>query len=388
MTTSRRQTHKLGDRRVQQTQERRPWRTVLIMLVLLAAVLTLFIVWRLIRSVGSASEIRVSVLPCTASSDVTPFGDNVLTYDGRSIHCLSTGGGIRWSVPVGSGAHFSCSDSQVVAWTDNQVFIFDRSGHTTYNETFREQIQFARIGSRYCAVVKGGDTTPTLLVKNLDGTAVDEETDGYSGMLLLDMGFYGEADRYLWTMAIDVYSTAINTVMNTFEVGRMNTGAVNLGKFLAYKVLYENGRLRCFTTQQMYTYDYKAVQDLSASRLVYGWRMIDSYVPERGNGVMLMAREPTDESATTLIQELRVLTGSTDRRYTVPSACVGAGIRGRYIYAISRDYCYRADMDAGRFTGFSIPLPQGQSVTELLGLTTSCAIVASGDSVYSVTLPR
>ena len=388
MTSTGRRPHKLGGARPQADTRRDQMRRALRWIALILVAIVVVFAVRALRSVGSASEIRVVRLPCTSRQDVTPFGDNILYYDSTSIHCLSAGGGIRWSVPVGVSAHFSCSASQVVAWTDNQVYIFDRSGHTTYNETFREPIQFVRIGANYCAMVVGDDTEPQLLVKNLDGTQVDQETDAYSGMLLLDMGFYGENDQYLWTMAMDVYSTAINTVLNTFQVGKMNTGVVDLGEFLAYKALYENGRLRVFTTQQMYTYDYKAVQDISATQLVHGWRLIDYTVPERGNGAMLLAPVNQIGSGSSSIQELRVLTGGTDRRYTIPSACVGAGIRGRNIYGISRQYCYRADVDAGRFTGFSIPLPQGENVTELLGFAGSSAVIAAGDTVYSITLPR
>ena len=388
MSNTGRRAHKLGGARQPVDTRRQRLGRFLRWAALIAAVIAAFFVVRGLRSVGSASEIRAVRLPCSATQDVTPFGDNILYYDGTSIHCLSAGGGIRWSVPVGVGAHFTCSASQVAAWTDNQIYIFDRSGHTTYNETYREPIQFARIGASYCAMVVGEDTEPQLLVKNLDGTQVDQETEAYSGMLMLDMGFYGENDQYLWTMAMDVYSTAINTVLNTFQVGKMNTGVVDLGEFLAYKALYENGRLRVFTTQQMYTYDYKAVQDISSTRLVHGWRLIDFTVPERGNGSMLLAPVNQIGTGSASIQELRVLTGNTDRRYTIPSACVGAGIRGKNIYAISRDYCYRADVDAGRFTGFHIPLPQDERVTELLGFTSSHAVIASGDTVYSITLPR
>ncbi|MBR6029324.1 MAG: hypothetical protein IKP40_09560 [Clostridia bacterium] len=372
----------------QQSPRRRLVLTLLRWLALIAAVAAVIWIVRGLRTMGSASEVRVSKLPCGATQDVTPFGDNILYYDGTSIHCLTAGGGIRWSVPVGLGAHFSCSTSQVVAWTDNQVYIFDRSGHTTYNETFREPIQFARIGSRYCAMAVGEDTEPQLLVKNLDGTQVDQESDAYSGMLLLDIGFYGEADQYLWTMAMDVYSTAINTVLNTYQVGKMTTGVQDLGSFLAYKVLYENGRLRVFTTQYMYTYDYKAVQDISSTQLVHGWRLIDYTVPDRGNGSMLLAPTSQIGVSSMSIQELRLLSGSGERRYTIPSACVGAGIIGRNIYGISRQYCYRADVDSGRFTAFSLSLPQGSTITELLGFTTSHAIVAAGDDVYTVSLPR
>ena len=93
----------------------------------------------------------------------------------------------------------------------------------------------------------------------------------------------------MWTLALDVFGTAPNTVLNTFQVGKMNTGAISLGEAMTYKVLYENTRLRVFSTQQVYTYDYKCVQDTNATMLVYGWKLIDYEIPDRGRAKLLLA---------------------------------------------------------------------------------------------------
>ena len=370
-------------------QETRPsrWRQMRNWLIVIAVVALAVTVFRAVRSQREVTEIEAVAMPCTADQNVTPFGDSVLYYDGASIHCLAGGGGIRWSFPVGTGASFAASDTHMVVWSGTQLFIVDRNGRPSYNENMNGQVQFARVGSKYAAVVVGGDTEPDLLIKNLDGTQVDEESEAYTGMLLLDVGFYGEADQYMWTLALDVYGTAINTVMNTFQVGKMNTGVVDLGEFLAYKVLFEDNKLRVFTTQQMYTYDYKAVQDMGATQLVYGWQLIDYDVPARGSAPMLLAA--TKQLAEGSLTELRVLTGTQDRRYTLPSACIGAGVQGRNIYAVSKNYLYRADIDRQRFFGYALPIPESKQVTKLIGLTSNGrAIVACGQEVYSVQLPK
>ena len=357
-------------------------------IILILIVITVFTVFRLLRGVGQTNEISSTVMPCYARQDVTPFGDNVLYYDGASIHCLSGTGAIRWSYPVGSGATFYAQNNHLVAWVGSQLFIVDKNGRPTYNESMGEQIQFARVGENYAAVVVGDDTASTLVVKDLQGIQVDEETEAFSGMLLLDVGFYGTKGEYMWTLAIDVYGTAANTVMNTFQVGKMNTGEVSLGEPLTYKVLYDNGNLRVFTTQQMYTYDYKAVQDAEGTMLVYGWKLIDHYTPERGSISMLLA--PTSQTGSSQsITELRVLSGTMDRRYTLPGACVGAAVQGKNIYAFSGSYLYRADVDSQRFYGYALPLPDGIRADGFLGLTTSGrALLTCGETVYSVSLPQ
>ena len=356
-------------------------------LLLCLAVLVFFGI-RTLHRMGQRREVSVVALPCLVDQNVTPFGHSALYYDGTSIHCLNESGGIRWSYAVGMGARFACSDTAIVVWSGTQLFVLDANGHPTYNENMSGEVQFARIGSRYCAAVVGDDTQPDLVVKTMDGTPVDEEYEAFSGMILLDVGFYGEQDQYMWTLAMDVYGTAINSVLNTFQVGKMNTGIADLGEFLAYKVLFENNQLRVFTTQQLYTYDYKAVRDMTASRLVYGWQYIDATVPERGNASILLA--PNSQITGNLrLTELRVLSGSEDRRFTLPSDCVGAVLFDSRICAVSDDYLYLSTSDAAQFETFALSLPDGRQATTLLGITRGgYLLVGSGDQMFSVSVPH
>lgn len=372
----------------QQANDLRRRRQVRNWIILVAVIALVFAGLRLLQGVGKTSEITAVTMPCYASQDVTVFGDSVLYYDGASIHCLSATGAVKWSFPVGSGATFSVSNDHMVVWVGSQLFIVDQNGRPSYNENMGDDIQFARVGESYAAVVIGDDTAPDLVIKDLQGSQVDEETEAFSGMLLLDVGFYGDKGQYMWTLAMDVYGTAINTVMNTFQVGKMNTGQVSLGENLAYKVLFEDNKLRVFTTQQMYTYDYKAVQDVNSTMLVYGWKLINHYIPSRGSASMLLA-PIAQASGDSSITELRILSGTLDRRYTLPSACVGAAVQGKNLYAFSDTYLYRTDVDSQRFYGYALPLPQGTTADGFIGLTSNGqALLTNGETVYSVSLPQ
>ena len=337
---------------------------------------------------GSSRESGGVRLPCYANQNVTPFGENVLYYDGVNLHCLSSTGTIRWSFPAGAGASFSAGPRHVALWNGMQMYLVDQNGNSTYNESMEGQVQFVRVGERYCAVVVGNDTEPKLIVKDLQGAQIDVEQEAYSGLMILDTGFFGDQGDYLWTLSLDVFGTAPNTILNTFQVGKMNTGEVSLGEALAYKVVYENARLRVFNTQQCYTYDYKCVQDTNATMLVYGWKLIDYEIPDRGQAKMLLA--PTSQTGSTqTITELRVLEGDRDKRYTLPTECVGASIWRGNIYTFSAEYLYRADVNSQRFFTSGMPLPANAKVTAFFGITADGrALVAAGDSVYSVGLPH
>jgi hypothetical protein len=103
---------------------------------------------------------------------------------------------------------------------------------------------------------------------------------------------------------------------------------------------------------------------------------------------MLMA--PTSQtSSTQVISELRVLEGASDKRYTLPASCVGAGMYQGNIYAVSGDYIYRADINSQKFFGYPLPLPEGKTVTAYMGITEDGRmLLASGESMYSLSLPQ
>ena len=359
----------------------RSW--IILVSVVLAVVLGIHFLGRY----GKGKEIGMSKLPCYSNQNVTPFRDGLVYYDGASIHHLSSAGTIRWSFPAGSDVKFAVGPAHLAIWSGTQLFLVDKDGKATYNESMESKVQFARVGERYVAVVVGEDTEPKLIVKDLKGTQVDME-DAFSSLMLLDAGFYGEQGEYLWTLALDVFGTAPNTVMNTFQVGKMNYKEVSLGECLTYKVIYENARLRVFTTQQVYTYDYQGTPESNSTMLVYGWKLIDAEVPERGRAKMLLA--PTSQtSSTQLISELRVLEGMNDKRYTLPTTCVGASIYRGNIYAISSDYIYRADVNSTKFFGYQIPAPEGVSVTAFYGITDDGRmLLASGEAMFSMALPE
>lgn len=357
-------------------------------MILIAVVLLIIGAVNLVNYLTRTSTVSALSLPCYADQDVTVFQDGVLYYDGASIHFVNAGGGIEWSYPVGDGATFSVSEDHLVIWAGTQLFIVDAKGRPSYNESMEAPIQFARIGKKYAAIVTGDDLKATLTVRDLQGTQVDTEPEAYDGMLILDCGFYGSNNEYLWTLAYDVYNPAIATIMHTYQVGQMNTGEVNLGEHLAYKVVYADNRLNVFTTQQMYIYDYKGVQNVNDTMLVYGWKYLDHAAPEHGATQFLLA--PTAQ--TSLVQsitELRVFSSTLDRRYTLPSACVGAAIDKGRLYAFSDTFLYAGSVSSQRFYAHDMNLPDDHAVTGFAGLTNNgYAIVISNNEVFSVSLPR
>ena len=334
---------------------------------------------------GSSKSVSAVRLRCLASQDVTPFGSDILYYDGMTLYCLRSNGYEKWSYPLGENASFSCSDSVVAAWMGTQLHIVDKDGRTTYNENLPNAIQFVRVGTKYVAVVIGADTSPTLIVKDMQGTTMDQETSAYQDAIILDLGFFSDGE-YLWTTSMDVYGSVPDTRLHTFRVHVSNSGGISLGDNLVYSVVYAGAKLNVISTRQLRQYDYRGTQDQSGTVLVYGWQLMDA-VPS-GSEAMLLFKPAKAADTMGRINQLRLIWGKTDRRYALPCACVGAGLYNKRIYAFADDMVYRADLGSRRFTPISIGhLLNGQTVTGFLGiLKDGTALRSCMYEVYAVSL--
>ena len=362
------------------------WKSIMILAGILLGLIGVVVLLVSLFAYRPVTRVTAYRLPCEYNDSIKPFGDSVLYYDGVSIHCMSSTGAVRWSFQLGSGAGFDATGDVVAAWAGNTIYIIDQNGNSSYNDNLGEPIQFARAGKQYVAAVIGEDTSPRLVVKDHLGAHMDEEGDAYANLLILDVGFYGQNGEYMWTLALDVFGTAANTILNTFEVGKMNTGEVSLGNSITYAVLFEDGVLRVINTRKMLSFNYRGAEDPTASVLVYGWRLIGREIPEKGNALMLFA--PTAQTESDFdIRELRMISGKVDRRYSLPDTCIGAAVWDRNIYAVSGSTLYRAAMDDNRFTDYKLPLVK--PATRYIGvLSNGNAIVACDNEVYVLTLPQ
>jgi len=366
----------------QPMEKNRRW-VVLAGLVLLAVLIVLAVRGAFGGSRRGVSAVR---LRCGASQDVTPFGSEVLYYDGITLYCLRSNGYEHWSYPLGENAYFTCSDSVVAAWSGTQLHIVDKNGNATYNENLSDAIQFARVGSKYVAVVMGADTSPTLEVKDMQGTTVDREATAYQDKILLDLGFFSDGE-YLWTTSLDIYGSVPDTTLHTFRVKVSTSGGISLGENLVYSVIYAGTQLNVVSTRQLRQYDYRGTQNTAGTVLVYGWQLIDATVS--GNNAMLLFTPSKSADYMGRFSQLRLVWGKTDKRYSLPESCVGAGLYNRRLYAFSDDMIYQSEINSRRFSPISLSgALGGQEVTKFLGiLKNGVALVACQNEVFTVTLP-
>ena len=109
-------------------------------IILVSVVLAVVLGIHFLRGYGKGKEIGVARLPCYSNQSVTPFRDGLVYYDGASIHHLSSGGTIRWSFPAGSDINFSTGPTHLAMWSGRQLFLIDRNGNATYNESLEGEV--------------------------------------------------------------------------------------------------------------------------------------------------------------------------------------------------------------------------------------------------------
>lgn len=324
-------------------------------------------------------------LGCTDNGSMKLFGNRMLYYDGSSLYCITSSGAEAWRFDIGADAWYDCSDTDIAIWRGSSLFVLNAKGESTYSDSLGEPIQFARIGQQYVGAVIGNTTSPRLVVKDLTGAHMDEESDAYQGLIMMDIGFYGNKGQYMWTLATDVFGTSANTILNTYEVGKTSATAISLGSNIPYSVVYDSSLLNVITTRKIRVFNDKHTEDTAAAKLVYGWTYLCHESGKHGTAY-LFAPEPQTNSGNYRIEELRYLLGDTDRRLSLPETCCGAALYGGSAYAFSSRTLYAAKQNDIRFQAYE--LPAELNITSLIGfLKDGKAVAACNEDLYVLTLP-
>lgn len=348
--------------------------------LLAVAVIIVLLVWSVGSNSSSGMTGRASRLGALPGQSVTPFGEDVLYYDGTMLQCVSDTGSTRWNFQVGANAGFSAANQRVVAWSANQLYALNARGQNTYNNRMNSEIQFARVGKGYIAAFVGASDTGTVYVIDNDGASVDAIT--VQDMTLLDMGFFNVGDsEYLWVLGIETSGTVISTILQTYQPGRLVLGNTTLGEQLVYEVYYANDHLYVVDTRKIRAYDYRITRDQNVSDvLIYGWYLEDTRKVGNTTYQLLVPASTDAEGMTTL----RLMYGSTDRVMHLPAGCIGAALGTKSVYAFSSTHVYRCRYGEQTFTAYTMPV----QISQVLGmLQDDKVIVASGSETYVIELP-
>ena len=356
------------------------------------AALTLVMIMALVLGYalgGSGREAigRTTRIGATLSQNIMPFGDNVIFYDGTTLHCVAAAGGNLWSYQIGTNADYDATQEKIVAWSGNDLYILNSRGRLIYNNKMSDAVQFASAGSGYVAVYVGEEDNGVISVINEAGQIVDNVT--ISNQTLLDIGFFktvttssAQEQELMWVLGLDTTGTVISTELQTFQPGKLSTGRSSLGENIAYKVYSVSGELEVVTTRQIMHYNYRVLEQ-SNPTLIYGYTVEDV---KTNNGVTYQLLIPAQESREGVhINNVRLMYGNVDRVMHLPSECLAAALGTHSVYAFSANAVYVCKFGETNFTAHAMPI----NVTAVLGMITdNRAVIASGSEIYVVELPR
>ncbi len=350
------------------------------------AVVLLFAVFHVFDQNGRTGIGRVTKIAATITQNITPFGDQILFYDGTTIHCVSPSGANVWSYQIGTNADYDVGENKIVAWSGNELYIISSNGRLVYNNKMSDSIQFASAGKGYVAAFIGSASKGVVTVINGEGRVVDNIT--VDSQTLLDIGFFEasattstQTTEYMWMLGLDTSGTVISTQLQTFQPGRLSTGKTSLGDYIAYKIFDINGILNIVTTREILHYTYRAVES-SESTLIYGYTLRD--VRRNGNTVYQLLIPSNELSGGMTVSNVRLMYGNVNRVIHLPGKCISALLGTRCIYSFSQDTVYACRFDDTSFTAYPLDIP----VTNVLGMISdNRAVVASGSAIYIVELP-
>ncbi len=333
-------------------------------------------------SVGSVTRIAASL-----SQNVIPFGDHVIFYDGTTLHCLAANGNNEWSYQIGASANYDATQDRIVAWSGNDLYIFNGKGRLIYNNKMSDTIQFASAGQEFVAVFVGDADNGVVSVINAAGQTVDNIT--VENQTLLDIGFFNavtsssaQETELMWMLGLDTTGSVISTELQTFQPGKLSTGKSALGEHIAYMIYDTNGMLNVVDTREISHYNYRVLEE-QASTLIYGYTMAD--VKENGNVSYQLLVPAQDQSEGNGIRYVRLMAGNVDRVINLPTTCIDATLGTHSVYAFAGNTLYTCKFGETTFVAHAMPI----HVTAVMGmLTDNRALVASGSEIYVVELPQ
>ncbi len=339
-----------------------------------------FIIARRITSTRSGAAGAYTLLPCNSSQAIQPLGDSVIYSDGTHLHALNASGRQRWNYMIGAGFSFDANPSGVAAWAGNSLSLLDSgTGASLFSGSMNEPVISAVMGETYAAVLIGADEqNSTLVIMEHGGREIDEIV--LPDVTVLQYGFFNNGNM-LWIMSLDTEGTVPMSQLTTYRPGRMQSGNITDSEQVIYQAMFRSPNVYTVGTTYARVYDYTGVEDTSRRKLVYGWYLMDG-----GTGSdALMAFAPMLEASTgTTVSDVRMISGDTDRTVRMPFPCYALAVRGDRVYGFSTQYIQYYSLNGRQAMVSPLPVP----CSAMLGITDAgTAIMASGESVYLVTLP-
>lgn len=349
-------------------------------LIALAVVLAGVLVYFLFQNLSFSSETISSggkiLASAQAADTILPFGDRVLVFDGQTIECFKKNGEKAWEHNVADttgGYQIEASDKRIILYKNENFFLIDENGDSTYRGNAEGPIQNARCGETIVALEVSGKNT--LYVVNRTGAKVDEIDLGENQ--LMNFGMYSSNDL-LWALSLNTTGLAPVSRVDIYKPGRETVNSYQSTEQLYYAPSFHGNDVYLLGTHSI---DVKPTNQRSNYSVpIYGWEYLD----DNGSGDQLnILLKLSSEQGTPSI--VKVVTGNKSEDLSMPVGTIFVAAGEKALYAVTPQ------------SVTALPYAPGEKETTiafrytvdkvLCNLHGKALVVSSGENVHLVQLP-
>ena len=319
------------------------------------------------------------------NAKVYPYENGVITVDGTNVRSYDELGQVQFDTEVPrADMQAYRSGSYTVLWETNLVVILNSAGEVRINYdlgTNDIKTIMAVCNSSQFAVAVIEEDQYKIKVYNYNEIEIWDNL--YTDMSILDIGYFGEKNDQLWTLALDYHGTIPITRITTNYPGSSQTGRITVNDQVCYFLEPLDEEVYIVGTHHIQSRTYT---DTKLSEImINGWALQSSYANEQDNIAFLLA--PVDATGTDVpLSALWYVTSSGEQyRISMPSGVKRGIVTEKKIYAISKEGIYYMN-----FNGQKRNFAKLNFLTdEVIGVCGSKAVVLrSGINYYLVGLNK
>jgi hypothetical protein len=317
------------------------------------------------------------------TSAVYPYADGVIAVTDKEATCYNHKGEKLFTTTLPTeGMKAYRNGKNTICWVTNIVVVIDDRGEiiiTKQLEKSDTKILMATCNSSQFAVGILQEQQSWVRVFNFQGAEIASTL--YPDQSILGIGYFGEKDEQLWTLAMDYHGTLPITKINTNHPGNSQTGYITLNGEIAYDLVPLKDSVYIVGTHhiQSRTYTDTAISQM----LINGWSLQDYLVGDNDDVSFLMAPVDTTGYDVPLSAVWYITPNGEQYRISMPAGVIKAVLTKKKIYAISPEGIYSMQFNGKKRNFSKLPF----IIDKVIGVSAGKAVVVkSGLDYYTIAL--
>ena len=317
------------------------------------------------------------------NTKVYPYDGGVIAVEGTEVTSYDYSGQKQFTAQAPwEDMQAYRNDGYTILWYSNLAVILNSAGEVRHTQDLSGADAFLATcnSSQFAvAVIEEGQTK----IKVYDFNGIEIWDNLYTDMTIMDIGYFGEKDAQLWTLALDYHGTIPVTRLNTNHPGSSQTGRITINDQVCYAVEPFDESVYIVGTHHIQSRTYTDTK--LSEMLINGWALQSSYVGEKNTVSFLMAPVDTTGTDTPLSALWYIKPGQEQYRISMPAGIKRAVLTERKIYAISKEGVYYMNFNGQKRNFSKLPFVIDEVVGECSG---KAVVLRAGSDYYLVGLNK